>query len=314
MRKIRRIAAAAASTGLLAFGGIAAGVGQAHAATPTQVIASCTYGTGTTVVGGVTPNCTSTGFVQNPTDLEINLNPNGLLTPIWGPIILPLLGGISVSYNGSCVVDGSPKTFSGSFKATSNTAPGTTILNLQQLVGSPLPNSCTTTFSVSTVAAIPTLIGLITPFTVDAALQSVTSIPGAIWQAAGTTSKNASAAICADDKGNGNAGTATQVFTCLSDLADFWSHTATGQFTHNGDCLTSSGNKASLQACTVGNRSQEWTSAGPASELVNKAAPTGQGCLTAPSLANGTQLTLAACTGATNQLWTVPAQTPGSGS
>ncbi|HTU75982.1 MAG TPA: RICIN domain-containing protein [Trebonia sp.] len=314
MRKIGRIAAAAASTGLLALGGIAAGACAASAATPAQVVTTCTYGTGTTVVGGVTPNCTSTGTVANPTDLEINLNPNGVLNPIWGTIILPILGGISVSYSGTCVVDGSPKAFSGSFKATSNTAPSTTLLNLQQLVGSPVPNSCTATISVSTIAAIPTVIGAITPFTAEAALQSVTSVPGAVWQGAGMTPKGATASICADDTGNGFAGTAIQAFTCLSDLADFWTQTATGQFVHNGDCLTESGNKVSLQTCTAGAKSQEWTSAGSGSELVNKAAATGQGCLTAPSPANGTQLTAAGCTGAANQLWTVPGQTPGSGS
>jgi hypothetical protein len=64
-----------------------------------------------------------------------------------------------------------------------------------------------------------------------------------------------------------------QVFTCLSDLADFWTQTATGQFVHNGDCLTDSGSKASLQTCTAGDTSQYWTSAGSAFELVNKGAP-----------------------------------------
>jgi hypothetical protein len=314
MRNIRRIAAATASTGLLVFGGIAAGAGVAHAAPAAQVVTACSYGTGTTVVVGVRPNCTSTGTVNNPTDLEINLNPNGVLNPIWGTAILPILGGLTVTYNGSCAVGGLAKTFSGSYKATSNTAPTTTILDLQQLVGSPVPNSCTVTFSVSTIVAIPTVVGLITPFTADAAVQSVTSVPGAIWQAAGTTSKNASAAICADDTGNGNAVTAIQAYTCLSDLADYFTQTATGQFVHNGDCLTDSGNKASLQTCTAGDTSQDWTSAGSASELVNKGAASGQGCLTAPSDADGTQLTVDTCAGAANQLWTVPGQTPGSGS
>jgi len=314
MRKIRQIAAAAASTGLLALGGMTAGVGAANAAAPGQVVTSCSYGTGTTVVGGVTPNCTTSGMVLNPTDLEINLNPNGVLNPIWGTIILPILGGIKATYSGSCAVDGSAKAFNGSFEATSNTVPSTTILSLQQLVGSPVPNSCQITLSVTTIAAIPTLLGAVTPFTAEAAVQSVTSVPGAIWQAAGTTTQNASAAICADDTGNGFAGTAIQAFTCLSDLADFYTQTGTGQFVHNGDCLTDSGSKASLQTCTAGDTSQYWTSAGSKSELVNKGAAVGQGCLTAPSYANGTQLTTSKCTGAANQLWTVPGQTAGSGS
>jgi len=314
MRKIRRIAATAASAGLLAFGGMTVGTGAADAATPAQVVTSCTYGTGTTVVGGVTPNCTSAGLVKNPTDLEINLNPNGVLNPIWGTIILPILGGLNVTYSGTCAVNGADKPFSGSFKATSNTAPTTTVLNLQKLVGSPVPNSCVVTFSVSTIVAIPTVLGLVTPFTATASVQSVTSVPGAIWQAAGTTSKNASAATCADDTGNGFAGTAIQAFTCLSDLADFYTQTGTGQFVHNGDCLTDSSGKATLQTCTPGDTSQYWTGGTLGTEVVNKAAGTGSGCLTVPSYANGTQLTVVKCTGASNQLWTAPGQTPGSGS
>ncbi|HUN33223.1 MAG TPA: ricin-type beta-trefoil lectin domain protein [Trebonia sp.] len=314
MRNIKRIAAAAASTGLLALGGLTAGSGPAEAAAPSQVVTSCSYGTGTTVIGGVTPNCTSTGMVANPTDLEINLDPNGVLNPIWGTIILPILGGIKVSYNGTCAVNGQNQAFSGSYEATSNTAPGTTTLNLQQLVGSPVPGSCEVTFSVTTIAAIPTILGLITPFTATASVQSVTSVPGAIWQASGTTSKNATASTCADDTGNGNAGSLIQAFTCLSDLADFYTQTATGQLVHNGDCVTDSGNDVSLQTCTAGDTSQYWTAGTSASELVNKAAVSGSGCLTAPSPANGTKLTVAACTGAANQLWTAPAQTPGSGS
>jgi hypothetical protein len=313
MRKIRRIAAAAASTGLLAIGGIAAGAGIAHAATPAQVT-SCDYGTGTTVIAAAFPTCTSTGSINDPADLEVNLDPNGLLAPIWGTIILPLLGGINVNYSGTCAVDGSTKAFSGSFKATSSSAPTTTVLNLQSLVGSPVPNSCTVTLTVSTVAAIPAIIGLITPFTLEASVQSIYTVPGAIWQGAGTTSANASAATCTDDTSNGNAGTAAQAYVCLSDLADFWSQTGTGQLVHNGDCLTDSGNAASLQACTPGNTSQYWTGGTSKSELVNKGAAAGQGCLTVPNYANGTPLSLATCTGAANQLWTAPAQTAGSGS
>jgi hypothetical protein len=313
MRKIRRIAAAAASTGLLAIGGIAAGAGIAHAANPPTQVTDCSYGTGTTVVAAVFPTCTATGSVNDPADLEINLNPSGILAPIWGTII-QFLGGIKVSYSGTCAVDGSSKPFSGTYQSTSSSTPTTTILSLQTLVGSPVPNSCTVTLSVSTLAAIPPLLGLITPFTADAAVQSIATVPGAIWQAAGSTSASASAATCADDTGNGNAGTAAQGYVCLSDLADFWSQTGTGQLVHNGDCLTNSGNKVSLQPCTAGSTSQYWTGGTSKSELVNQGAASGQGCLTVPSYTNGTPLSLAACTGAANQLWTAPPQTAGSGS
>lgn len=312
MRRIRRIAAVAASTGLLAFAGLAAGTGVAHAAPAPVKVTTCPWGGGG-VTAAIFPSCTSTGSVNFPTDIEINVDPNGVLAPIWG-ILLPLLGGISVTYNGSCVVDGSAKPFTGSFKATSTTQLSTTVLNLQSLVGSPVPNSCTITVTVSTIAAIGPLLNLLPVFNVDSTVTSLTAIPGAIWQKAGTTTTGATAALCADVKGNGNAGTAVQGFTCLSALSNFWAATGTGQLVHNGDCLTDSGNAASLQPCTASTPGQQWTAGTSNSEVVNKGSATGQGCLTAPSYVNGTQLTLATCTGAGKQLWTAPAGTSGTGS
>src|SRR5450631_3586022 len=88
----------------------------------------------------------------------------------------------------------------------------------------------TTTLALSLGA-----IGL-SPFTVGVGATAITAVPGAVYQNAGTTSKGANAVLCADDAGNANAGAKVQAFTCLSDLADYFVQTSTGQFVHNGDC------------------------------------------------------------------------------
>ncbi|HEX4832490.1 MAG TPA: ricin-type beta-trefoil lectin domain protein [Trebonia sp.] len=124
----------------------------------------------------------------------------------------------------------------------------------------------------------------------------------------------ATAVVCADDKGNGNSGTAVQVHSCLSDLSDYWSHTAAGQLVHNGDCLSQAAGRVSLQACLAGGQGQQRTVGAAKSQIVNKSPGTASGCRTVPSGANGTRLTVAKRAGAGNQLWTAPAVTPGSGS
>ena len=306
MHKMRRIAAAAASTGLLAFGGLAATTSVAKADTTPYPVTSCTVGGGTLLVGFV-PSCTSTGSVLFPTSITVNVNPGGILTGVLGTI-LQLLGGVEVKYSGTCMVDGSAKNFASTFQITNTTQPTSTTLNLQALVGSPVPNSCTMSVTETTMNPIPA-ITLLPAFNITDAVTATTATPGTVWQ---QTTNNG--AICADVPGNGNLGTAVQVYECLGDLADFFSATGTGQLVHNGDCLTDSGNAASLQPCTAGNTSQHWTGGTSKSELVNRDAGLGQGCLTAPSPANLTQLTLAPCTGAANQLWTAPAQTAGTGS
>jgi hypothetical protein len=308
MRRIRRIAAIAVSSGLLAFGGIAAGAGAARAATPT-VVTSCSYSMGALAIPAVLPNCTSSGTVNDPTEFTIDVNPGGILTPFLSAVF-SLLGGIEVTYNGSCQVNGTATTFNGSFEVTSIVQPTTTTLNLQNLVGSPVPNQCTITVKDSTIAVVPAL-AVINGFTIQDNVTAVVTVPGAIWQGDGTTASHGTSALCADDTGNLNEGTAIQAFTCLSDLADYFSQTATGQLVHNGDCVTDSGNAVSLQPCTPGNPNQDWTGGTSKSEIKLK---TLNSCITAPSDVNATQLTLASCTGASNQLWTAPAATPDSGS
>jgi hypothetical protein len=306
MRNLRRIAAAAASTGLLALGGLGASSGIAKADTTPYPVTSCTVGGGTLLVGFV-PSCTSTGSVLFPTSITVSVNPGGILTGVLGTI-LSILGGIEVKYSGTCAVDGANKNFSGNYQVTNSTQPTSTTLDLQSLVGSPVPNGCTMSVTETTMNPIPA-ITLLPAFNITDAVTATTATPGSIWQQ--TTSNGA---ICADIPGNGNVGTAAQVYECLGDLAAFFSATGTGQLVHNGDCLTDSGSAASLQPCTAANPSQRWTGGTSKSELVNRDAGPGQGCLTAPSPANLTQLTLASCTGAANQLWTAPAQTAGTGS
>jgi hypothetical protein len=311
MRKIGRIVAISASTSLLALGGLASGTGTAHGESARQVT-SCTHDWGPQLWLGITPNCTSTGSVDYPTQFTIDLNPGGALSSVLTPIIKNL-GGLKAIYTLDCSVGGTTVTATGSYTVNTIGTPTTTTLNLQKLVGSPVPNRCTITVTDTTLAYVTNLTVMNT-FNIQDNVTAATTYPGAIWQKAGVTPSKAEAAICADDTNNRNVGTVIVAFTCFSDLANFWSATGTGQFVHNGDCLTNSGNVASLQPCSPGDLSQYWSAGTYRSEIVNRGAAPGMGCLTAPSHANGARLTLARCKGAANQIWTAPEGTLGSGS
>jgi hypothetical protein len=311
MRKIGRIIAVSASSSLLALGGIAGGNATAHATSATQVT-SCLHNWGPQLWLGITPNCTSTGTVYYPAQITIDLNPDGALSSVLTPIIKNL-GGLKAIYTLSCSVSGNTVTASGSYSVSATGTPTTTTLNLQKLVGSPVPNKCTITVTDTTIGYVTNLTAMNT-FNIQDNVTAITTLPGAIWQKAGVTPSKAEAAICADDTNNGNVGTVIAAFTCFSDLANYWSATGTGQFVHNGNCLTNSGNVASLQPCSPGDLSQYWSAGTYRSEIVNRGAAAGMACLTAPSHANGSRLTLAKCKDASNQIWTAPEGTLGTGS
>jgi Ricin-type beta-trefoil lectin domain len=311
MRKIGRIVAVSVSTSVLALGGLVGGTSTAHATSSTQVT-SCLHDWGPQLWLGITPNCTSTGTVDYPAQITIDLNPGGALTSVLTPIIKNL-GGLKAIYTLACSVDGTTVTANGSYTVNAVGTPTTTTLSLQKLVGSPVPNKCTITVTDTTINYVTNLAAMST-FNIQDNVTAVTTYPGALWQKAGTTPSQAEAAICADDVNDGDVGTVVAAFTCFSDLSDYWSATGTGQFVHNGVCLTNSGNVASLQACSPGDLSQYWTAGTYKSEIVNRGASPGTACLTAPSHANGARLALTRCTGAADQIWTAPEATLGTGS
>jgi hypothetical protein len=109
--------------------------------------------------------------------------------------------------------------------------------------------------------------------------------------------------LCADDTANANAGSKIQAFQCLSDLADYYVQSSSGQLVHNGDCVGLAGNKVVLQSCVAGEQSQRWSQSTVGGTLTNQSSNT---CLTAPSPTDGTQLTVASCHGGANQKWHLP--------
>jgi predicted alpha-1,2-mannosidase len=115
---------------------------------------------------------------------------------------------------------------------------------------------------------------------------------------------------CADDAGSGTSnGTHIQVYTCNGTDAQSWTVAPDHTLQVLDDCMdvtdagTTTGTLVQLHTCN-GTGAQQWeaTSSG---ELVN---PESGLCLTDPSGegTNSTQLEIAACTGATGQLWTLP--------
>jgi hypothetical protein len=146
------------------------------------------------------------------------------------------------------------------------------------------------------------------PFQIGAVAVATTAVPGAIRQDEGTTSGGAHAALCADDTANGDAGSKIQGFECLSDLAQGFVQTSTGQLVNNGDCMTATkGGGVLLDTCVADDTAQQWTQSKPGGTIKNKSTGT---CLTAPSVKNGTPLTVAACGRAVRQQWELPKLTP----
>lgn len=299
--RIGRLAAAAAATGLAALGMVAATGGEALAGTGVPATACTIPSTG--LGPGTTPSCgAGTSTIDNPTSITVSVDPSYF--SVLGGLIEGL--GVTASWTLTCVVNGAPVTEpagSSTFTATSS-ATSSTVIDLQAAVGSPEPNSCTlSNLTASSTVSLTTLGASSFSFGVSAAAD--TALPGSIWQPAGSTSDGATATLCADDRANGNAGSVVQGYKCISDLAQFWVYTASGQFVHNGDCMAVSGGAVVLAACDSGDPSQAWTvTAGSGSAGTIS---TGGQCLTAPSARNGTGLTVAACTGAASQKWTAPA-------
>jgi Ricin-type beta-trefoil lectin domain/Domain of unknown function (DUF5122) beta-propeller len=147
-------------------------------------------------------------------------------------------------------------------------------------------------------------------------------IPSGMFNSDGGS--NTGTPMCVDDAGDGStAGTAVELSTCLNDAEQNWSVQSNGTITINGLCLdtvaggSTSGTLVELSTCQTGSSIQQWTQ-GSGNTLINTGATAADGkqiCLDDPgsSTTNGTQLDIAACTGAQNQVWPLPsAQGPPS--
>jgi hypothetical protein len=310
MRGFRKIAMTLTAAGLAAFGAIAGSGGAASAAT-NQSVTGC--GVASSELGlNVEPTCTATtSTVLNPTSFTITANPSffsvlGALGNLLGQTLAA-----NVTYTLTCSVNGGPKTYNGSFQATSGTQ--SQVVNLQSAVGSPEPNSCTLSNleATSLVTLTSALVGLLgsNTFTFGVSATADTATPGAMWQQTAKNGAGAYADICADDTANGNANAIVQVYQCNSDLAQYWVWTNSDQLVHNGDCLDLSGSKVILSTCSDAT-SQKWQVNGINGNFNTIVNQSSSQCLTASKPANFTQLTVATCTGAANQKWAGPGKSP----
>jgi hypothetical protein len=316
--------------------------GVANAA-PTQTsVTGCSVGAQSLLVAGVFPTCTAdNSTVVAPTSLTVSVDPSFLaeLTTLTltsgllgtGGVLNTLLGtpaynglvGETVTYKLTCTVNGQKVTTG---TQTFNATVGNTsqVIDLQSAVGSPEPQDCTVKnlTATSTLDLATSLLGPLkvvlaqTPLAalgralagsnLGASVTATTAVPGAIYTQVGHG--NSPSYVCMDQAANGNAGSKVQAYRCNSDLAQFWTYLAGGQLVHNGDCADVNNGNVTLAACD-GSQAQQWTVNGANAHLgtiVNKAT---NDCLTAPSTADFTQLTVANCTSADNQEWVAPAQT-----
>jgi hypothetical protein len=288
MQKIRRVAAIAATAGLLAFGAIAASGGVANATT--GLITACSTSSRVTAVGFI-PNCTSSGVITNPTSIVLTVNSPQLtaLRNIVGD-------GIEDQWTLTCG-EGGGRSFTRSGVLTVTFKQTSTSTDLP--IGGSVPTSCTVTSEVQTILGLSTGLLKLGAVGVSDSVTGVTAIPGAVW-----TGNGDSVAKCADDTNNSGAiGNKVQIWTCLSDQADLWVFDSRDELMHRGLCLTDSRGKASLRTCT-GAPGQEWTQR-PTGGEVTLASDSGE-CLTDPSATNGTQLTVASCANTAQQRWKVP--------
>jgi hypothetical protein len=313
MRIFNKAAVSMTAVCLLAFGAVVGAGGSAFAGDggPDTVITGCSADVNTSATG-FEPNCEAiSGTVGNPTVIGVYVDTDDLAA-----LIKAQPGqGMDASWTLTCLVNGAAVSKDGSYDVTSTSqAPGT-IIDLQTLLGSPEPNECSIqNLTVQTALALnPSVLSrhsasghalAVSGFTIAVAAVADVAVPGAIYQSEGTTGAGAHAELCADDTGNGNAGSKIQGFQCRDDLADAFVRTSSGQLVHNGDCTGVSGDKVILSHCTADKPSQEWAQSTVGSWVRNQS--TGS-CLTSPSAKAGMQLTVMPCGNKAGQKWTLPA-------
>jgi hypothetical protein len=312
MRIFMKAVASTATVGLLAFGAVGGSGGTAFAApNPYSLITGCTAAVGDGVAAGFVPNCAAIGgTIEYPNTsiyIEVDETEDAL-----GSLIDDQVGqGFEASWNLVCDVNGTTVTAPGKYEITSTAQAPQTAIDLQTAVGSPDPNQCEVDdLTVQTVLPLNAAdLDDALPFQIGVAAVAAVAVPGTIRQDEGTTGAGAGAKLCADDTANGNAGAKIQGFECLGDLAQPFVRTTTGQIVHNGDCVSVEiGGYVVLAPCVVNDTVQQWTQSKVGGTVKNQSTGT---CLTAPSVKNGTPLTVEACGSAAHQQWDLPAASAG---
>jgi Ricin-type beta-trefoil lectin domain len=312
MRIFMKAVTVTVTVGLLAFGAVAGSGGSAFAA-PAPIPEVPITGCFTAVAGvavGYTPNCSAIGGTIDHPNTSIVVGFDETSDALAKLVDDQDNQGFTEHWVLACDVNGATVTAPGSYTVTSTSQAPFTTIDLQSAVGSPDPNQCSveglTMHTLLPLVAVD--IDEALPFQIGAVAVATTAAPGAIHQEEGMTSGGAHAALCADDTANANAGAKIQGFECLTSLAQYFVQTSTGQFVHNGDCMSvTKGGTVVLAECVVDDEIQQWTQSTPGGTLKNVSTGT---CLTAPSVKNGTPLTVTACGGAARQHWDLPAVTP----
>lgn len=306
MRNFRTAAAVLAATGIAALGAVTATSGVANAATDLS-ITGCSTNVGVLTVG-LFVNCSApTGTIYNPTQIKVTVNKTAL-TALLGDLGV----GVKVKYDLTCSVDGSNVTKHKEFTATKPNQ-NWQVVDLQQTVGSPEPNQCQVqNLTAKSLASLSILKYPILGF--GATATGDNGIPGAIWAQYPPSTSGAGSTVCADDTGNGNAGTKIQAYQCEQDLADQWIQVSK-QLVHNGDCMTNEAGWVKLEKCEAGKwaaPNQTWNVMGTPYTAGEITQGTGW-CLSAPAsgMVDGSQLSVQHC-GATGyvQEWKAPGNTP----
>lgn len=318
MRIVKKAAVFTAAAGLLSFGAVVGSGGSAFAGqSPDYVVTSCAAYVNTAATG-FEPNCASlSGSIANPTAIEIAVDTDGLAA-----LITAQAGqGLDASWTLSCMVDGAAVVVPGTYDVTSTAQDPYVVLDLQTMVGSPEPTQCTVeNLTVDTALSISATVVRgraltahsltskplnVSGFTVGAAALANVALPGAVYQNEGTTSAGAHAVLCADDTANGYAGSKVQGFQCLSDVAQSFVQTSSGELVHNGDCLNVTvGGWAYLAHCGAYITTEQWSQSTAGGTVMNMSTNT---CLTAASAMSGMQLTVTPCGTGANQKWSIPA-------
>jgi hypothetical protein len=289
MREIRRLAAAAVGSGVLALGGIAASAGTAGAATGSTNVTGCTARGSLTI--GVMPACSSTGTVENPKSITLSVS-SGELSALLNPVASAAGQGMRDDWEVSCYA-GSREEFteSGRFEVTAAQARTSTTLPK----GNGVPATCTVSSTVSTLLAVNArLLMNINVLDISDEVTADQATPGRVGTGRGK---------CADDKGDSDGnGNQAQIWDCVTDDdAQLWDTSPDRNIVHDGDCLTNQDGQAKLEYCEGWN-DQKWDNAGVGKEVVSASG----GCLTEASSADGAQLTITGCRNDSHQHWSLP--------
>jgi len=191
---------------------------------------------------------------------------------------------------------------------TSTTSSSGTGLN-QYTVSVPLPYTVPDSCSISVTADIETGNG---HNSLHVEVDFTTGTPGNAPPPSGHVSLvRGYGGKCLDDKGNSSSNrTPIIIWSCnSSDSAQGWTFSG-GELKHNGHCANvqgggASGHKLIMWTCS-GSSNEKWFHSGSDGEYVLSGSTTGFLCLDDPgySKTNGTQLTVYACHGTSNQHWT----------